>query len=229
MEVRNIAVKVEPAIEQNRIRRQLVSAYYYANKQPEGSTQPFTVEVESGAALLIKLQQISDGFIHDGEGTYAHVKSNKANRLKELCAELVNSGEKVLVWTAFRKTTEILASILPYKTVRLTGDRPFDHETWRKGNAEICLATVGSGASLNDFQDVRYAIFYSCRYSHLNYQQAKGRTDRKSSKHSIAYYYHMASVGFPDQDVYEMLDKSAKAEEYVIRTTTKLLANNDYV
>jgi hypothetical protein len=224
-EVRNITVNVEPNLEQARIKRELVKAYYYEHKPEKGKA--FTVEVQSATSLLIKLQQVSDGFMHDGQGAFLPVKSSKASKLKELCTELLDAGERVLIWVAFRHTAKMLANLLSVKTVMLTGDAPFDFTTWQHGGAKACVATVGSGASLNDFQDLRYAIFYSCRYSYLNYQQAKGRTDRKASQHPIAYYYHLQTTGFPDRDVYEMLDKSCRAEEYVIRTTTKLIANID--
>lgn len=220
-EIRNIPIRVEPFKQQVAIKRDLVQRYYYAAEK--GGTKGFQIEINSATTLLVKLQQISDGFLHDGQGNFLSVRSAKSVRLVELCSELFDAGERVLIWVAFKKTAEELSKILPCENVVLSSGRSFDWQTWHSGRAQACIATVGSGASLNDFADLRYAIFYSTSYNYLQVQQAKGRTNRKGHAHGL-YYYYLKTVGFPDEEVWDMLDKSRNAEEYVVATINRLLA-----
>jgi ERCC4-related helicase len=214
-EIRDIEVNVTPTEEQDRLRKELVKTYYY--KQDE---ENFELEIKSGAALLVKLQQLSDGFLRDKEGNYILIKSSKMRRLKELCNELLNAVERILIWVAFRKTAAILSRMLPYKTTILSGDGKFDVFGWRDKKINITLATVGSGASLNDFADVQYSIFYSTSFSSLNLQQSKGRTNRKSTLHNCCYYYFLGTNKFPDKQIYQMIEDN-KGKEDIVKAVSK--------
>ena len=178
-------MNVEPSAAQLRIRRDLVREYYYEHKGKWG----FQLEVKSAASLLIKLQQISDGFLRDNDGNYLSIASKKMLRLNELCSEFVDGGERLLIWVAFRKTAQLLSKALSFPSIILSGDNAFDASAWKSPKIKACIATVGSGSSLNDFANIRYAVFYSMRFSHVQIQQAKGRTNRKSSDAAARYYY----------------------------------------
>src|SRR4029077_10932904 len=220
-EIRNINVNVEPSATQLRMRRDLVRDYYYEHQDKWG----FKLEVKSAASLLIKLQQISDGFLRDNDGNFISVPSKKMLRLNELCSEFVDAGERLLIWVAFRKTAQLLSEALSFPSIILSGDHAFDASAWKSPKVKACIATVGSGSSLNDFADIRYALFYSMRFSHVQIQQAKGRTLRKSSDSAARYYYYLMTDGFPDRDVLEMVEESKATEEMVIMATNKIIAN----
>src|SRR4029077_1888353 len=177
----------------------LVKEYYYEhvadqkiskNGATRDRTNGFEVEVRNASALLTKLQQISDGFLHDSAGNYLSIPSNKLRKLIHHCSELFDGGERVLVWFAFKRSIIEASSVSSFETVALSGDDRFDYGKWHSGGARVCYATVGSGSSLNDFKDTRYSIIYSSSYSHRAMQQARGRTNRKSSSHSVCYYYY---------------------------------------
>lgn len=234
-EIRDITINVEPTGEQKRIKQQLIKEYYYKHVLPieskatNGKNQAyngavsFEVEVRNAAALLTKLQQISDGFLHDSGGNYISVSSNKLRKLIQHCTELSESGERVLVWFAFKRSIVEASKVSPFETVLLSGDDEFDFNKWNSDGTRICYATMGSGSSLNDFKDTRYSVIYSSSYSYRALQQARGRTNRKSSSHSCCYYYYFQTVGFPDARVYRMLADSKSIEDYVIDTTRKII------
>jgi hypothetical protein len=218
--VKNITLRAEPYPVQTRIRQTLLRDYYYASQDSKGA---FQVEVSNISSVLVKLQQISDGFLYNREGDFLLVKSAKLERLKSLANELLDAGERFIIWVAFRQTAKILSEALPFPTVLLQGGTEFDFKYWHSGVPRACIATIGSGASLNDFADLGYAIFYSTNYNHLQVQQAKGRVLRKGRTHGI-YFYYLNTVGFPDESVWDMLEKSESAENYAVRTITQLLA-----
>lgn len=218
-EVRDILTNVDPTEEQIEIKRKLLKTWTYEH---EGQT----LELKNAISLVIKLQQISDGILKMSEEDVAIIESSKLYRLKQLCEELLDSGERLLIWTGFRRTAEMLRQALPYKTTLLTGDGKFDIFGWRNGRIKVTIATVGSGASLNDFAQIRYSIFYSSSFSNLYLQQAKGRTNRRSSLHGCAYYYFLQTRGFPDAHIYRKIDENKTREEIVIETCTKILEEN---
>jgi len=215
-EIKDIVVNVDPTAQQTKIRRQLAKEYYLQH----GET---IINVKNGAALVGKLQQVSDGFLYDSEGGSISVQSNKLHKLIGICSEFIDGGERVVVWFAFRQSIQEALALSKYPVVVLFGDAKFDYEAWHKGKAQVCYATVGSGSSLNDFKDVRYAVIYSSSYSHRAIQQARGRTNRKDSAHTCCYYYYLQSIGFPDEDVYAMLDESKSAEDLTIKRVQRLV------
>jgi hypothetical protein len=222
-EVRDIFIDVAPSQEQLKIKRALAREYYFAHEDPD-ENQGFTVEVKSAAALIVKLQQISDGCVLDSEGNTLLVESPKSERFRELALELLDADERVLVWVAFRQSVELLRNLLHCPVALLSSEHPFDSAAWTRGEARICIATVGSGASLNDFAGVRYSLFYSSPFSHLQNQQARGRTLRASSDSLGRIYYHLCTDGFPDRRVFKMIEASRSTENEVIEITRQVVA-----
>lgn len=215
-EIRDIEVNVEPTIEQLAVKKELKKTYAYQKDNVE-------LELKSAITLLIKLQQVSDGFIRDSKRNCLPIKSNKMSRLIELCTELLDSGERILVWVSFRQTAYMLSRALPCKTTILSGDGKFDVFGWRNEKVRATIATVGSGSSLNDFANIRYSLFYSTSFSNINLQQAKGRTNRKSSLQNCSYYYFLATDKFPDRHIYEMIDDNKTQEEIAIQLASKVM------
>lgn len=218
-EIRDIPLNVDATTEQKQIKSQLVKEYYYEH----GAESDFQIEIKSGAALLSKLLQVSDGFIYNSTGDSLSITSNKLRKLIHLCSELIDAGERVLVWFGFRQSIKEALERSPFETCVLYSDEDFDAAKWKSGRAKVCYATIGSGASLNDFKDVRYSIIYSTVFSYRALQQARGRTNRKSSQHSICYYYYFQTVSFPDAAVYRMLADAENTEQFVISTTRRVI------
>jgi hypothetical protein len=226
-EIRDIPVRVEATGEQDKVRHQLIKEYYLEIQDTDNEEERFELEIKNGATLLIKLQQISDGFLHDSAGGYISIKSNKLHRLIQQVKELLDGGERVLVWFGFRHSIKEALKLSNFETTLLYSGEHFDASKWSTGKARVCYATIGSGASLNDFSHTRYALIYSTSYSFRAFEQARGRTNRKSSPHSICYYYLYQTVDFPDRTVYKMLEESRTTQEYVIETSRKIV--DDYL
>jgi hypothetical protein len=130
-DLRDIPTRIEPTNEQLTTKRKLVSTWLMDH---DGET----LEIKSAAVLLVKLLQVSDGFLKIGEGNYLPIRSNKIARLKELCSELFDAGEQqLLVWVAFRKTAQLLSAEMPYPSTILSGDGKFDIYGWRDGKSKL--------------------------------------------------------------------------------------------
>lgn len=218
-EIRNIPIRVDPTEEQLIYKDKLIHDYYVSSKEDPA----FELEVKNGATLLLKLQQVSDGFLSDSKGSFLSIKSNKLQRLIQHVQELLDAGERSLVWFAFKHSIQEALRLSTFSTALLYSDEHFDAQAWNRGTARVCYATIGSGSSLNDFASVRYAIIYSSSFSTRAYEQAKGRTNRTSSIQSICWYYHFETLKFPDSYIYKSLRENQKVQEYVINTTRRIV------
>jgi hypothetical protein len=215
-ESKTIPITVNPTPQQQRHLTDVNSEYFTLLDTGQ-------LEIRSAAVLISKVQQISDGAVHDSEGHVAHIPSNKLQRCIELCHQLAEADQRVLVWCAFKASVDLIASCLGKEATTLSSHTDFDYAGWGKGRYKFCIATVGSGASLNDFTNVQYSIVYSAPYNHRAIQQAFGRTNRKGSQHSIAYYYMMQTAETVDESVYRNLKLTADIEQSIIATSAQVI------
>jgi hypothetical protein len=175
-------------------------------------------ELTNMATVAIKAQQISDGWLKlEGADAYEHFPSPKVNRTIALVQEIVESGEKVVVWCAFRYDRERLADleqIGPVATLQSGGT--FDRVGWEKGKYRICIATTASGNSINAFEHVPYGIYFSQDVKWLSQQQSMGRHDRRSSTHDTCYFTFIHTNRSLDSAIYYTVRNSQSMEGSII-------------
>lgn len=176
--------------------------------------------LKNAPSVMIKCQQISDGWVKHTDGSVHRFKSAKQEYLIAQLRDLIDAGESVVVWVAFRRTAKYLLQALQKAFPRvgcykMIGGEKFDKKGWDK-NGRIAVCTVGSGSSINHFRNCAYAIYYShdCRWKHM--QQSQGRTDRKDSRHDTCYYYFMQTEGSMDSRIYSIVHQSKNAEKDMI-------------
>jgi hypothetical protein len=213
--IRDIKINVDPTSEQLELKHELVKNWLLENRGE-------VLQIKNAMSLVVKLQQISDGFVKVSEKNYLGVNSSKLHRLKEICAELLDAGERAIIWTGFVYSAQMLSGVLPGKSTLLTSHDHFNVSGWRSGKIPLTIATIGSGASLNDFANVKYSLFYSTNFSSLGYEQARGRTNRKSSISKSSYYYRFATDKFPDSSIHKKIDENKNQETILIEIATKI-------
>jgi hypothetical protein len=181
------------------------------------------VEIKSAPALIIKLQQISDGVVLDSEGNRSYLQSSKIERLLGILEEYADGGQRVLVWFAFKASLACIYDKLGKTATAMSSDHEFDSEGWRVGRYKFALATIGSGASINDFANVQHAIIYSAPFSHRAMQQAMGRTNRKSSEHTVCYYQFLQTDRGIDSLVYDSIRLTGEIEKTAIANSIDIV------
>lgn len=211
-----IPTTVNPTSQQDKHLADVKKEYYTILESGE-------LEIKNAAVLISKIQQISDGAVIDSKGTVSRMESNKLERTIELCHQLSDAGERVLIWTAFKASLDLISKRLGKEATTLSSHTKFDYAGWHKGRYKYCIATIGSGSSLNDFSNVQYAIVYSAPYNHRAVQQAFGRTNRTGSRHRVAYYYMMQTDQTVDESVYQNLKFTSDIEQSIIATSTQVI------
>lgn len=180
------------------------------------------LELKNAPSVITKCQQISDGWVKMEDSTLS-VAASKMEYLLAQIAELIASGERVIVWCAFRHTVNIILQQLQKKLPSVNaygfhGGMSFDSKGWAK-NGQVAVGTTASGSSVNHFEQVATAIYYSHSFGWLAMQQSRGRTDRKASKHRVCQYHYLQTKGSLDSFVYRLVMKSERMERELITNT----------
>ena len=179
-------ITVQPTVQQRRAFKELKDSY---------GSKELNLQFDSALTLMLKAQQIANGWVEDQDGNIRVFDSAKIIACCDKIEELVNAGEHCIVWCAFRYDIEVLSKELNKRkiaTLQMKGGEKFDHETWLDENKNIrcTLATEASGSSVNHFKDTPYALYFSTNFKWLDLQQSMGRTNRgRGSIHAECFYY----------------------------------------
>lgn len=178
------------------------------------------IELKNTPSVITKCQQVSDGIVNM-DGRYSKIQSGKLLYLTGVLRELVEAGEKIVVWCAFRRSVRHVLQALQKAFPRIgiypmCGGMAFDHAGWTR-DGRIAVATEASGSSVNYFKDCAYAIYYSMSFKWHDLQQSRGRTDRHDSAHSTCYYYYFQTEGSLDPMVYRAAHTSGKRESEFVQ------------
>lgn len=185
------------------------------------------IEYDSAAALLIKNQQISNGFVRlteekvDGSKReyIREVASNKPEYLLGLLEEIVGNNEFCVVWCAFQHDVSMLSHYLAKNdiaTLQMTGSHALDVQRFKTGAYHVVLATEGSGSSIDDFANIQYGIYYSQTFKWMDLQQSQGRHDRRSSQQKENFFYFLHTQGSLDRYIYDTVKNSQGQEQALI-------------
>lgn len=171
-------------------------------------------------ALIYCQQIVNDlGLIgYDGE------ESPKLDALAELLEEDLE-GEKVIVFTRFRKMVDIAAPYLRGKgieCVRITGDEDATERRTAakkfqdpKDKTRVCFITT-AGAEAVNLQAAKAIVFYDSPWSAGDYLQVLGRMIRIGSQHDKVYAIHLITQGTIDGYVAQVLKRKMSLIESVL-------------
>jgi len=163
---------------------------------------------------LLRLSQLTGGYLGDGEGGIEHVSKAKMNLLSEAIDDLViSAGKKVIIFARFLPEIAAIRKLLEKKQVDyewIAGEVKMEErgEAVRRfqedKNCKVFVAqiqTAGLGITLTAADT---AIFYSLDYSFANYDQARARLHRIGQRNAVTYI-HLVAKGTVDEKVLEAL------------------------
>lgn len=173
--------------------------------------------------VLHCISGIANGWYDPKDGTVENIPSAKVDKLQAIVEEYLAAGERLIIWCAYRNDVKRVMDALPCPSIPFLSGVPFDSHAWKSGKANVVVATEGSGASVNHFEQVSTAIYFSTNYRWVDLQQSMARTDRRSSAHLTCYYIHLHLRGSFDKDILNTVRTSKSDEESVIYKLGKLL------
>ena len=166
----------------------------------------------NAAVRLLRLQQITSGFVGTDEGKAVAVGTEKADLLEEVIGELPEE-EPLVVWCRFHHDLDVVHQVaqkLKRGSLELSGrlnelNRWATPDSSRRASFPILAAQISTGVGINDLVRAKYSIDYSVGYSLLDYDQHRARFAREGQRSDTVYHIHLLTDAKVDRAVYEAL------------------------
>lgn len=215
-----------------------IDQYQYCELEPEAARIYNEVKKQSYAELkneqeitvrnvltrLLRLQQITGGFVNTDAGIQQHVSSAKLNLLKEVVADIIDAGKKVVIFARFLPEIKAILKILEDMRLEysyITGEVPNEQRGEQvrvfqgDPNCKVFVAqiqTAGLGITLHAADT---AIFYSVDFNYANYSQARARIHRIGQKNNCTYI-HLIAKNTVDEHVLKALQHKEDVARMVV-------------
>lgn len=178
-----------------------------------------TVSASTVLTKLLRLSQITGGYVGGEDGEIIQVSLAKQKVLAETIDDLISAGKKVIVFARFTAEIKAMEQMLEKKKI---------------GFVKIAGGTTGRGDLVDQFQNdpdckvfvgqlkaVREgltltaadtAIFYSLDYSYADYAQAKARIHRIGQKNHCTYIHLIVKDTVDEQVMSALVNKKNMAD-----------------
>ena len=173
---------------------------------------------------LLRLSQLTGGYIGDGEGAIEQVSAAKFNLLRETVDDLLEVGKKVVIFARFIPEIHAIVRFLENTNIGhacIMGSVKMEdrgEEVRRFQQDPDCrvfvaqIQTAGLGITLTAADT---AIFYSLDYSFANLAQAQCRIHRISQRNFVTYIYLVAE-NTVDEKILQILKKKKSVADMVV-------------
>lgn len=184
------------------------------------------LELENGDSVtanivltrLLRLQQLTGGYLTDDEGNVQHVSSAKLEAVSDIVQSLcVDEEKKVVIFTRFRAELDGVCNACrkvlgDLKLVYIDGSVPLtqrgsiveqfqtdDSTRVFVGNLDACAEGITLTASDT-------VVYYSLTFNAAKYAQSQDRIHRVGQR-NVCTYIHLIVPGSIDQKIMDALDK----------------------
>jgi SNF2 family DNA or RNA helicase len=190
------------------------------------------IEAPIPLTKLLRLQQITGGWVHDEQGESVAIHMEKIAVLTDLLEDFRSTGRRVLVFARFlSEIAAIVAAadkIYP-RTFEIRGgvsaeSRRSIVRAFSNGSPAVLVIQSASAEALDGLQtDCAEAIFYSTDYSLIHWSQARGRLDRSGQRQPVTFY-HLHVRGTVDNMVFTALKEKKNLEKMVMDDPSILIS-----
>lgn len=173
------------------------------------------VTVTNVLTRLLRLSQLTGGFIGDDSSGTTNVSLAKLEALSDIIDEVVNEDKKLVVIARFVPEIRAIEKLLQKKNFKYSlimgGVKERDREVEQFQNDEAVkvfigqIATAGLGITLTAASTL---VFYSLDYSMSNFEQTKARIHRVGQKNHCTYIF-LTAKGTVDEKVLTALRNKA--------------------
>lgn len=180
---------------------------------------------------LLRLSQITSGFVKDIEGNIRDLDSSKLRTCLDLVQDLLEEDHKVVIFVRFREDIRRLGEQLTKQNIPhaiLSGSVPAKQrdslvERFHSDpDLKVFIAQIQAGSLGIDLTAADSAIFYSLDYNAANYWQAQDRLHRIGQLRKVTYY-HLVVPRTIDQVVLTVLKQKGDVAQTILHTPRSLL------
>lgn len=165
-----------------------------------------TVDASIILTQLIRLQQITGGFLPTSEGV-TPLGKDRLSALRELLEEYP-PDEPIVIVCKFSYEVECCVSLRP--SVKIVGgmsalDKKEAQTAFQEGLVPTCVIQIRAGNVSIDLSRADTLIFFSVSFSHMDYEQARSRIIARTGGHKT--FIHMAARNTIDEEILQSLEE----------------------
>jgi SNF2 family DNA or RNA helicase len=170
-----------------------------------------TVTAANILARLLRLSQLTGGFVRGDDGAMQHVSKAKLAALEDIVEEAVSEERKLVIIARFVPELAAICKLLEAKQIghvlvkggvknRATLVEQFqtDPET------QVFVGQIGTAGLGITLHAASTLVFYSLDYSMSNFEQTKARIHRSGQHHNCTYIY-LTARGTVDENILQAL------------------------
>lgn len=185
----------------------------------KGEADKVDLNTSSLLALATRLRQAS---VCPSILTAENISSTKIDRAVELAEQIIDNGEKVVIFSNFKEPVNILAERLQeYNPVIGTGDIPdgiFSDNIDRfqlDPNCKVFIGTISKAGTGITLTAASYAIFIDCAWTAAVNTQCEDRIYRIGTERPVFIYY-LWNIGTSDEHIKELVETKAQVADYIV-------------
>lgn len=178
-------------------------------------------------STILRLQQITSGFITTDLGNSIYISDEKVRACKDLVEDAMASGQQVVIFCRFLKDIERLEKVIPdSRTIQGEVDqreRAARIEDFQSGRIRVLICQIAVASLGIDLTAASIGIFFSTGFSLTDFLQSRDRLHRHGQTQKVTYY-HLVAEKTVDEMVYKALqDKTNIASRVVDLDYTRRL------
>lgn len=174
------------------------------------------ISVKNALTKLLRLQQITGGYLKLDEGVYEKIDDSKPQLLQEVLEEIAPE-EPIVIFARFRADLdEILKACR--KVERLTSELSGRENTlkqWQDEGSNVLVCQISAGSVGIDLTRAAYCIYYSTGFGLAEWEQSRARTLRPGQTRNVVYI-NLISKGTVDVKVHYALEHKQDVVESIL-------------
>lgn len=175
-------------------------------------------EVTAANALvkILRLQQITSGYIKNDDGTFVKISDSKQALLQDTLED-IDADEPIVIFAVFKTDIKAIREELvkaKRSVAELSGSRN-DLAEWQEGKYNAIVVQIRSGGVGVDLTRSCIQLYYSTSHSMGDYEQSIARTHRPGQTRPVRFI-HLTAQGTIDEAIYAALEKKKQAVDLVL-------------
>ena len=193
-----------------------------------------SLELQNILTKLLRLQQITAGFIKQGDEEKELIYQPKLDAVVDRIESVLEEEESVIVWCRFLKSISLISNRLKDKHIKyitmsgLDKDKFSKWKTFQKSkNINVFIAQIESGGigielfkEDSDPDKSQHMIFYENTWSMDVRTQAFGRNDRIGQK-SVCVYTDLVIKNTIDEKILNAIQRKEKIADLIMKNGVK--------
>lgn len=168
---------------------------------------------------ILRLQQITNGFVTTDTGETVIMSDEKLSICKELTSDAVEEGHQVVIFCRFLKDIARLSDAIP-ESATIHGSVPQPErarrlKAFQEGNIKVLICQIQVASLGIDLTASDIGIFYSTGFSLADFLQSRDRLHRHGQTKKVTYY-HLLGERTVDHQVYEALQSKQQIASKVV-------------